>query len=265
MTISIFDNLLTKKQQESKNTTLLFTGMDSQTRCRDESWFNLYDREISYIINNIGFRDDNVFNVENGIFAIGDSFTMGLGQPYEDTWPCILEKKLNQRIIKLAGNGASNEWMLSIFNVIKKLNPKLIFIMLSYFHRSTTFNDDSVVHHSWENNEIYEKDMIHVMEEKLKNFIEYITTEAKKINTPVLFSGVPQFMNDMNKKSFAKFGLSDDNFIFYKRLNLLMPIKVLRRNNDLARDGYHFGYNTSKEIANNFFKKYEDVKKTLNT
>jgi hypothetical protein len=125
--------------------------------------------------------------------------------------------------------------------------------MLSFFHRTTTFNDDQVVHHSWENVELYEKDMVFKMAEKLKNLITYISNEAKKSNATVLFSGVPFFINNMDKKSLAKIGLSDDNFVFYKRL-IYKNLEHFKKQNDLARDGYHFGEKTSYEIANNFYE-----------
>jgi hypothetical protein len=117
--IKIFDKFLKKDQFITKNKKFFFTGIDTKEECLDKNWFESYNKKIIYQINNLGFRDENVNDFENQIFVIGDSFTMGLGQPYSEIWSVKLEKLLNKRIIKISSKGASNEWIASVFNTIK--------------------------------------------------------------------------------------------------------------------------------------------------
>ena len=48
----------------------------------------------------------------------GDSFTAGIGQPQEETWPQLLQKKIGKRCLNLGEDGCSND---TIYLRIKKI------------------------------------------------------------------------------------------------------------------------------------------------
>ncbi len=74
-----------------------------------------YPYPISYSYNSHGFRDDEwPDDLSNVIWCIGDSFTTGVGVPFDHRWPNILQSKINKRCINLGIDGASNELIRNI-------------------------------------------------------------------------------------------------------------------------------------------------------
>ena len=98
------------------NRTLLETGIDSLEQCNNKKWFINYPYSVTYHYNSRGFRDTEwPEDLNLAIWCFGDSFTVGLGNPTEHTWPYILEKETGIRCINISLDGASNDWMPSLF------------------------------------------------------------------------------------------------------------------------------------------------------
>ena len=99
--------------------------------------FNNYPKKVYYKYNSKGFRDNEwPEDVSDVIWCVGDSFTLGCGQPQNESWPALLEKITNKRCINLGQDGASNDTIaLRVQEIQKVYNPKLIVIMWSYLHR----------------------------------------------------------------------------------------------------------------------------------
>lgn len=265
----MFDNLLTSEQKNFKNKCFDFLKSDNPFATKDIKWFDSFN--LNYKINNLGFRDIDidVKNLNNRIFVIGDSMTLGLGLPYEQTWPVQLEKLIDKDIIKIAWQSVSNDWMIKVFDIIKNFNPTDIFIQFTLIQRKTVFNEDHVEHYELDedifNNKNFEKNFIAKFDQQL----DYIIKESSLRNIKTFITFVPSFyfisgnygVNYFKKKILEN---SNENFIFYKRFfNKEKSMLYYKNINDLARDEFHFGKITCQEIANNFFKTYEQ--KTLNT
>ena len=118
--------------------------MDCPELCLDKEHFRNYPKKISYKYNTNGFRDHEwPTDLSDVIWCVGDSFTVGIGQPFEETWPNLLQKKLNKRCLNLGENGCSNDTMaLRIKEICKLHNPKLIVVMWSYLARRRRNNKD---------------------------------------------------------------------------------------------------------------------------
>lgn len=87
-------------------------GMDSFDLCFDIDHFINYPYKIHYQFNQRGFRDEEWPNDLNDvIWCIGDSFTVGIGNPIEHTWPNILQTKTLKKTINVGMEGASNNWI----------------------------------------------------------------------------------------------------------------------------------------------------------
>lgn len=117
-----------------------YSGIDSYENCLDKTHFKQYPHEISYQYNSRGFRDqewpDSLEELKTAIWCVGDSFTVGLGSPVEHTWPWLLQQQTDQRVINLAMDGASNNWISRrIALVQKEINPAHIVVMWSYLTR----------------------------------------------------------------------------------------------------------------------------------
>jgi len=62
------------------------TGMDTLELCLNKEYFKSYTKQISYRYNSKGFRDDEwPEDLSDVIWCVGDSFTVGIGQPFEET------------------------------------------------------------------------------------------------------------------------------------------------------------------------------------
>lgn len=99
--------------------------------------FLSYSYPICYNYNSYGFRDHEwPSDLSDVIWCVGDSFTSGVGVPFEHRWTNILENKLNKRCINLGIDGASNPLIRNIcLQILREHNPKIIIPMWSFFHR----------------------------------------------------------------------------------------------------------------------------------
>jgi hypothetical protein len=131
------------------NKTLYYSGMDSAQYCRDLIHFNQYPWPVSYQYNSRGFRDqewpENLNELQECIWCIGDSFTVGIGSPIEHTWTHLLAQATGKRTINISMDGASNNWISRISQDIAQIvQPKNMVIMWSYIHRREHTSDNDV-------------------------------------------------------------------------------------------------------------------------
>lgn len=135
------DFVLTSRQ----NQVWKESGMDSLKNCIDKQHFKSYPHQIEYRYNTRGFRDqewpDDIDKLQNAIWCIGDSFTVGIGSPREHIWPYILQQQTGIRTINVSMDGASNNWIARrCIDVIKNINPKTIIAQWSYIERREQLN-----------------------------------------------------------------------------------------------------------------------------
>ena len=203
------------------------SGLDSPKECLDKDHFQNYPKRITYKYNANGFRDDEwPEDLSDVIWCVGDSFTVGIGQPFEETWPKLLQKKLGERCLNLGEDGCSNDTIaLRIKEIFKLHNPRLIVVMWSYlarrridgenvFHDKNDFGDD--------------KDLVNFS----KNF-----KIVNDLSTNIINLLVPFGFNDM-KLLEEKY----KNLIFIQQL-------------DYARDHHHFDIKTSELVTDLIIEK----------
>lgn len=99
--------------------------------------FIKYPYPVYYNFNSRGFRGPEwPEDLSDVIWCLGDSFTEGVGVPFEHTWPSILQTKTKKQCINLGINGSANRLILNIAKqVISEYNPKYIAIMWSHLSR----------------------------------------------------------------------------------------------------------------------------------
>ena len=167
---------------------------------------------------------------------MGDSFTVGLGQPFEETWPQVLGRKLGKRCINVGEDGGSNDRIQSRVNeIIKKHNPGLVVVMWSYLHRR--FVNGENVHHNKEDFGAV-KDM--------ENFIRNYQLCDKK--TKIVHSIIPM-------------GLSPTGWTYVLQKNNIHDMIVFPQL-DYARDYHHFDIKTSEFATDLMIKKINAVDKS---
>jgi len=233
---------------EKINNNLKYSGMDSPEYI-DEFYFKNYKKEINYQYNSRGFRDvEWPANLNDVIWCIGDSFTVGIGQPHEETWPFLLQKNIKKRCLNLGEDGCSNDTIsLRIKEIYKLYQPKLIIVMWSYLHRRRINNKN--VHFDKSNFGITED-----LENFKKNFTDVNTINCKIINLliPNILVLDPKVKNfELPTYILKKANFKDDDI---KKINTIPQL-------DFSRDHHHFDIKTSEYIVNLLIKKINDFDK----
>jgi hypothetical protein len=122
------------------NQNCSYSGIDSFESCLDKKHFESYPHAVTYQYNSRGFRDaewpGSLEELQNSIWCIGDSFTVGIGSPLSHTWPSILQEQYQCRTINVSMDGASNNWIARhSAKILATINPKILIIHWSYLHR----------------------------------------------------------------------------------------------------------------------------------
>ena len=201
---------------ESKN-----SGMDTLESCYDKDHYLSYTKDISYRYNSRGFRDHEwPEDLSDVVWCVGDSFTVGIGQPFEETWPQLLENKTGKRCLNIGQGGCANDTMaLRIREICKLYKPKLIVVMWSYFSRRRIDGE----------NVQFDKNDFGV-ERDIKNFHRNFSL-CQKLNVNLINFTVPCAFDDIT--------------YLEKKYPELKSIRQL----DYARDHNHFDIKTSTGIC----------------
>lgn len=199
-------------------------GMDTLQNCKDKDWFNKFPDAVSYEFNSRGFRDAEwPEDLKDAVWCIGDSFTIGIGLPSNQTWPSLLSKVIPQNVINVSRNGASNDYIARISKIIKtQINPYAIIHQWSYIHRRELPNLAQVRY------------LNSSPEDDIENLIQNIKSTNDERN---IHSMIPYFEPPGD---FAISRLKKENF-----LNVIYDNKQL----DFGRDYYHYGVETAKKYV----------------
>ena len=219
-------------------------GLDTYEQCLDKEYFVNYPYKVFYFFNQRGFRDHDWPNdLEEKIWCVGDSFTVGLGQPFEHIWPRQIDNSIN-----ISMNGASNDWIArKALYIIQNANPSVILIQWSYLHRR-------------ENPDYTLPDEMRMMQQDpsdindVGNFLKNIkSVENNKKSIPVIHSFIPKFYN-LEKDS-------NENLRIYKELDNIGAVYFPNIEPvDLARDSHHYGKETALLYANKYLDLLEKIK-----
>lgn len=140
---------------EQANQRWYYSGIDSLENCLDKQHFKSYPYDIGYVYNSRGFRDtewpDNLTDLQDAIWCLGDSFTVGIGCPVEHTWPYIIQQQTTHRTINISMDGASNKWISrKAVDLLQHLQPKIIVLHWSYTHRRE-LEVQEIINTRWKN------------------------------------------------------------------------------------------------------------------
>jgi len=223
------------------------SGSDSLNECLNKNHYNAYTKNISYRYNSRGFRDDEwPTNLSDVIWCVGDSFTTGIGQPFEETWPQVLQKETGKRCLNIGVDGSSNDSIaIRAKEICLNYNPKIMVIMWSYFHRRKDSHHDR-------NDFTRKKDLSNF----IKNFkaVNSIATNVVNLLIPKAFLG--------SKPAFSEATMQD-----HKITEMILNKKGIKnvftfQQLDYARDYHHFDIQTSKSVCDIIQKRINQFDKT---
>jgi len=128
-----------------------YTGLDSPEYCLNIDYFWRYPHKVKYSYNSRGFRDtewpESLQELQDAAWCVGDSFTVGIGSPFDHTWTQVLARRSKKRTINISMDGASNDWIYRrALQIHQEVNPRIMIVMWSYTHRrehpDTTLSDE---------------------------------------------------------------------------------------------------------------------------
>lgn len=91
----------------------------------------LEPRAITYKINSHGFRCEELETNQDCIVALGCSFTLGIGLPYDSIWPNIVGRALGKKVYNLSWSGNSADTCFRMAEYwVPKLMPSAVFVLL---------------------------------------------------------------------------------------------------------------------------------------
>jgi hypothetical protein len=227
-----FDSLCNKETE--------FTGLDKIEKCLDTAHFKKYPYKISYKYNSRGFRDEEwPEDLENCVWCFGDSYTKGVGQSYEHTWPKLLQNQTGHRTICVSMDGASNNWISrKIVELVNTIKPKTVIVQWSFINRREQVLIAGELATD-ENRKIWFK-QDSTEEEDIQNTLECIeraTQACEFTKTKLIHSFIPEFIKSENIDTFFfNFSKSGKSWILLSK-------------KDLARDGFHYDIVTAKEFV----------------
>ena len=214
------------------------SGIDSLDKCLNRQHYLSYHKKISYRYNSRGFRDDEwPDDLSDVIWCVGDSFTVGIGQPFEETWPHLLQQKTGKRCLNVGENGCANDTIaMRIQEIYRLYNPKLIVVMWSYLSRRYVNNENV----GFDKNDFGNKED---MENFTKNF-----KAVNELPVPIINTIIPKAL------------ASTDIFNQIIKKNIggstceLTSVEQL----DWARDYHHFDIKTSEQVVDLIYRKSFD-------
>jgi hypothetical protein len=216
-----------------------YTGIDFHHKVLNKEHFLNYPYEIEYIHNSRGFRGPEwPSNIDDVCWCLGDSFTRGVGQPYEHTWPYVFSSKSNIHTINISLDGGSNMWISRKTIDLLEIQPKYIIIQWSYIHRRERDIKTGVrnYYNGDEGRRVYYS--YATTEEDIQNTIDCINlVESKKRNTTVIHTFIPK-------------NVPNDYQVLFKDLIEKMNINVVWFDQlDYARDFHHYDIKTSNSLV----------------
>lgn len=230
--ISTTDFLPTLVVPENQNLECIESGIDSLSRCPDKQHFRSYPNQVHYRYNSRGFRDlEWPLQLHEAIWCVGDSFTVGLGSPFEHTWPQVLKQRSGRDVINIGLDGASNAWIArKCRSIIMELEPSLVIVMWSYFHRRELLvgTASDIERRQW-----FDHNATH--EDNLQDFLDCLQTTldaAASTRTQLMHFLIP------NASPIKQIDLAHVE-------NFLGEVQQL----DWARDRHHFDLLTSQAVC----------------
>jgi hypothetical protein len=218
--------------------TLTNTGIDSLQFCRDREHYLAHPGNIVYQFNDRGFRDHAWPQDLSGcIWCIGDSYTVGVGQPFADIWPQQLAQKIKRRTINVSMDGASNAWIArKARSILQEVEPCILILHWSFLHRREHPDADLTdeLRRIWHSR----------TDDDLAEFQQCVdSVEQHRGNTWVIHSAIPLFSpNPVIRGVFLRRCVGDR----------ALPEMIQK---DYARDGMHYGTQTARQLVDNILTK----------
>ncbi len=210
---------------------------DEPGQCLNLDHYRSYPYEVKYKYNSRGYRDiewpEDIKELKDCIFCFGDSFTLGVGSPYEHTWPYVLSKITNCRTLNISMNGASNDWMARKYlSAVRQLGSITAVFQWSYLRRREMIVSDN------DRDNLSQSTAYELSTDNFNHFVDLIAQIESNKQGSIIHSFIPM---DYYKTILLSKILSNK----FPNIMLVSPIKII----DFARDYLHYDLKTSQKFA----------------
>lgn len=228
-----------------QNQTWEYSGIDSREHCVNLEHFLQYPWPINYCYNSRGFRDDEWPNtledLQQAVWCIGDSFTVGIGVPFEHTWFRILQKHTGLRCINISLDGASNDWIARRgVQILQEIQPRYMILHWSYVERREKPTGEHDEDRRDQQVKYSEKENVANMHHNIS------TVETHKAETLLIHSVIPRFSEYQSTR----------DLVFRHHVDPARTVPYFDVQ-DWARDHHHY----DKQTAEHFVQQLTNILK----
>lgn len=229
-----------------------------------------HDPDISYILNNYGFRCDdfNKENIKNSILVAGCSNTFGLGIPYDITWGNLLSNKMQSKNFYNVGVVAASIQTIvnNCFYFIEEFGkPKALFILFPSIARGSTFEnlfaEDEVkfiIRTTMDDTSNRPEEQKNKTFQKL-SLIKNLEILCNSLSIPFLWSTTEEDFDILIKDVLKESNYFKNYKSIFNFDEVIKDDKNLRKYKkywDKSRDGVHFGEQFHRIFSNLMYLNY---------
>ena len=214
--------------------------------------------DITYEETLYGFRSSSteIFNDKlSTIACFGCSNTVGVGLPWEETWPYLLKQKLNSKYnVKNYGQGGGSCDLISrlVYNYLLTNKPKIICCLLPSINRSEIFlYNKSIRYGPWAKKEHGEK-----FGDTENNWFNNFFKNVAFLKSMCSLNGIPLYILTVDTTILIY--SQTRPFVIDKKTSaevLKTLTSSLNEKSERARDGLHYGTKIQDYFASYFSDK----------
>jgi hypothetical protein len=258
---------------------------DIDTLSNNIELYNFYNKEIPfgivdiqnnylknknyYLYNNYGYRtnienDKLDLNKKDKIFCFGCSFTFGLGNKYEETWPHFLSRYFsNYNIYNFGVNGSSIASIVRrIYQFIKNIEynnfeyPEYVIIYFPDFYREEQIShyEGMVVTKKWGSWNLNKDLLKYIKKKETMNTFFYFVKHFTFIDEILSKRNIKWYWSSWHPeyslitKKLINYYLKNNTFLDKDNNVVLCPVL------DRSTEGNHFGPKTNAKLASLFYE-----------
>ena len=243
----IMEHLVVPKRA---NKEIQWHGLDNPKMTKQdadifENWPN--GDKINYRFNSRGFRDEEwpatYSGMKDAIWMIGDSFTMGMGIEYEESYKKKMEEVTGRRVIDISLDGTNPGWRRRIaLKIMREVAPDYLIMHWGYIWR---YKRKYRTLAQEVRNTIFQEQEESCMESFVETFKSLWETDT---NTKVLHNFLPKFAGKWKSQEWIKHQIQD--FTGDENPSICWDNEQL----DTGRDGWHWGPETIQKYVENNLK-----------
>lgn len=200
----------------------------------------IVDHDTEYKRNNLGFREErDIVEYNDGLVALGCSYTEGTGVDHFNTWPKLLQEKIGSHVYNLGLGGAGLDTFLQLaVNNLQKFEGKYVFLLFFDYLRYNLPIDEGY---------LFKDDLIHFKGRAFNLFFDNIAIEYNHKVKLLAIESACRMYNKVLIPLNVRDILNQEEVYWYKGNN--NPFEP-------GKDFFHFGNDFHIRVAELMYNSY---------